>query len=104
MTEILNMLQVLAILMGVNILLGTYDNVKLEKDEFDIKKLLTGIVKAGIIGVSALGLSYCTGIIDLSSIGVTPELIVGAANIAYAGKALTNLAKCLGIDFESLKR
>ena len=104
MTEILGMLQVLAILMGINILLGTYDNVKLEKNNFDIKTLLTGVVKAGIIGVSAIGLSYCIGIVDLSQIGVTPELIVGAANITYAGKALTNLAKCLGIDFESLKK
>jgi len=104
MTEILNMLQVLVILMGINILLGTYDNVKLDKNNFDIKILLTGVIKAGIIGVSTIGLSYCIDIVDLSPIGITPELIIGAANITYAGKALANLAKCLGVDFESLKK
>ena len=81
----------------VNILMGVYNNVNVENCKFDFHKLLNGIIKAIVIIVSFVGIAYCFDVTDLSSIGVTPDLVVNAAIVLYIGKALQNIIKILGI-------
>ena len=99
METVLRMLPVLTLLMATNILLGLYAKIGVEEIAFDWKKLISGIAKALIIGFSAVASSYAAHEVDLSGLGVTPELLISAAIITYAYK---NLAKCLNIDLSSL--
>ena len=102
METVLRMLPVLTLLMATNILLGLYAKIGVEEIAFDCKKLISGIAKALIIGFSAVALSYAAHEVDLSGLGVTPELLISAAIITYAYKNFQNLAKCLNIDLSSL--
>ena len=81
----------------VNILMGIYNNVSVENCKFDFHKLLNGIIKAIIIIVSFIGIAYCFDVTDLSSIGVTPDLVVNAAIVLYVGKAMQNIMKVIGV-------
>lgn len=81
----------------VNILMGIYNNVSVENCKFDFRKLLNGIIKAIIIIVSFIGIAYCFDVTDLSSIGVTPDLVVNAAIVLYVGKAMQNIMKVIGV-------
>lgn len=103
MQEIYRLLPVLGIVMLINIALGTYSNIKIEKFSFDIKKFFAGIIKAVIIAASAVGLSYAFTVIDLSSIGVTPETIITAAIIGYAKKDIDNFARYLNVNSDEVK-
>ena len=103
METVLRMLPVLALLMATNILLGLYAKIGVEEIAFDWKKLVSGIAKAMIIGFSAVALAYATHEVDLSSLGITPELLINAAIVTYAYKNFQNLAKCLNIDLSSLR-
>ena len=87
MSDILHMLPPLIVLMVANILLGLYAKIGVEQITFDWKKLVSGIIKAVIIGIAALSLAYATSVIDLSG-----------AIVLYAQKAFTNLAKCLNVN------
>ena len=87
----------------VNILLGVYNNINVANCNFDIKKLLNGIIKAIIIIVAFIGIAYCFDITDLNSLGLTPDMIVNTAIILYVSKSLQNLTKILGIE-TSLKK
>ena len=98
MTDILPMLPPLIVLMIANILLGLYAKIGIEEIEFDWKKLVSGIIKAVIIGIAALSLAYATSVIDLSGVGVEPATLITAAIVLYAQKAFTNLAKCLNVN------
>lgn len=98
MTNLFHMLLALLILMATNILLGLYARIGVEHISFDWKKLVAGTIKALIIGIATIALAYTATIVDLTSVGVTAETLVTAAIILYAGKATTNLAKCLQVD------
>ena len=84
MTDILHMLPPLIVLMIANILLGLYAKIGIEEIEFDWKKLVSGIIKAVIIGIAALSLAYATSVIDLSGVGVEPATLITAAIVLYA--------------------
>ena len=87
----------------VNVLLGLYNNIGVEKYKFDIRKLISGLIKAVIIIVAFIGIAYCFDITDLNSLGLTPDMIVNTAIILYVGKSLQNLTKILGVE-TSLKK
>lgn len=101
MIQVLQYLPVLAVAMIVNILLGMYNNISIEKQNFDWKKLLQGGIKAVIVALTFLGLSYCfdaTGAgIDLGTFELTPSLIMISAISIYMVKGVTTLASIMGI-------
>ena len=87
----------------VNVLLGLYNNIGVERYKFDIRKLINGLIKAVIVIIAFIGIAYCFDITDLNSLGLTPDMIVNTAIILYVGKSLQNLTKILGVE-TSLKK
>ena len=87
----------------VNVLLGLYNNIGVERYKFDVRKLINGLIKAVIIIVAFIGIAYCFDVTDLNSLGLTPDMIVNTAIILYISKSLQNLTKILGIE-TSLKK
>ena len=87
----------------VNVLLGLYNNIGVERYKFDVRKLINGLIKAVIIIVAFIGIAYCFDVTDLNSLGLTPDMIVNTAIILYISKSLQNLTKILGIE-ASLKK
>ena len=98
MKEVLNYIPVLAVLVVINILLGTIYNTDIQNMTFDKMKLLNGLKKAVSIGAAFLGLAYTFSVVDLGGEIVTPQLIMTAAITVYASKATINLMKILGVD------
>ena len=100
MMEIFKALGILSIVVLCNILCGTYYNVNIKNMKFDWTKLLNGIIKAVIVGVIAVGMSFVfTEMPELTeAIGITPMVIMNSAIILYGGKALVGLVKILGVN------
>ena len=92
LTNITHLLPTLAVAIVINVLLGLYNNCN-----FDWRVLINGIIKAAIIACAFMGIAYAFDSTDLSSIGVTPDLIMNSAIILYMGKAIQNLIKILGL-------
>lgn len=101
MNEILKLLPVLGCLMLTNIVLGMWYNIGVNKISFDYKILLEGIIRAAIIGGSFISLAYAFEATDLSITGVTPQLMINASIVLYAGKCITSFGKILGIKIEA---
>jgi len=97
LATIYSQLVALCVAAFANILMGIYNNINLEQCNFNFKKLLTGVIKAVIIILTFIAIGYCFDVTDLSSIGVTPDLVINSAIILYVGKALQNLMKILGV-------
>lgn len=97
LTNITHLLPTLAIAIVINMLLGVYNNISIDKCNFDWKVFVNGIAKAAIIACAFMGIAYAFDTTDLSAIGVTPDLIMNSAIILYMGKAVQNLIKILGI-------
>lgn len=95
--NITHLLPTLAIAIAINVLLGLYNNISIDKCNFDWKILANGIIKAAIIACAFMGIAYAFDSTDLSTIGVTPDLIMNSAIILYMTKAVQNLIKILGI-------
>ena len=95
-------LPVLGVVIAVNIVLGIYNNIENVKQNFDWKKLVTGIIKAGCITIAFIGLAYCFDAtkttIDTGVFEVNPDVIMTSAIVLYAGKAIQNLVGILGIN------
>lgn len=103
MSEILNLLPVLAVAISMNIAAGLYYNIGTQKMTFDYKLLVAGIMKALIVAGMFIGTAYCFETTDLSSIGVTPIFIMMSAISLYVGKAIVSLSKILGIEISTKK-
>lgn len=101
MTEILNLLPVLAVAISMNIGAGLYYNIGTKNLAFNWKVLISGIVKAAIVAGMFIGTAYCFEATDLSSIGVTPIFVMTSAITLYVSKALISLGKILGIEINS---
>lgn len=98
MKEILNHLPVLFIAIAMNMIAGIYYNIGRMRLRFNIRKLISGAVKALIIAGLFIGTAYCFEATDMSSIGITPLFIMVSAITLYVGKALISLAKILGVE------
>lgn len=98
MNEIINLLPVLAVAITMNIEAGLYYNIGKMKSAFDIKILMSGIMKAVIIASMFIGTAYCFEATDLSPISDTPLLVMKSAISLYVGKSLVSLGKILGIN------
>lgn len=101
MTEILNLLPVLAVAIAMNIGAGLYYNIGTKNLAFNWKVLISGIIKAAIVAGMFIGTAYCFETTDLSSIGVTPIFVMTSAITLYVSKALISLGKILGIEINS---
>lgn len=101
MQEIIKLMPILAIAIAMNIASGIYYNVGTKKTAFNLKILLTGMVKAVIVAGMFIGLAYCFEATDLSSIGITPIFVMMSAITLYVGKALVSLSRILGIEVTS---
>ena len=101
MTEILNLLPVLAVAIAMNIGAGLYYNIGEKELAFSWKILISGVVKAAIVAGMFIGTAYCFEATDLSSIGVTPVFVMMSAITLYVGKALVSLGKILGIEVKT---
>lgn len=100
MNEILQLMPVLWVAIGLNIALGMYYKIGKEKISFNWRVLIQGIIKAIIIASSFIGLAYCFEQIDLTSIGITPKLIMGLAITLYVTKDLQHLSNILGVEIK----
>ena len=104
---IIKYLPVLATVVGVNIILGLYNNINNLAENFQWKKLVSGIIKALCISGAFVGLSYsfdATGAtIDLGVFEINPEVIMTSAIVLYLGKGLQNLASILGVGNKGVK-
>ena len=103
MKEILDYLPVLFVAIIMNIGAGLYYNIGTQKFAFSLDKLLSGILKAVIVGGMFVGTAYCFESTDLSSIGVTPNFLMTSAIALYVGKAVVSLAKILGVEIGQAK-
>ena len=101
MKEILNLLPVLAVAIAMNIGAGLYYNIGTKNLTFNLKTLITGIIKAAIVAGMFIGTAYCFEATDLSSIGVTPVFVMMSAITLYVGKALISLGKILGVEIKT---
>ena len=103
MMEIFNSLKFLLIAVICNILCGAYYNVNVKDIKFDWIKLLNGILKALIVSIIAVGMSYIFSQMPelTEAIGITPMMIMNSAIILYVGKTLVGLGKILGINIET---
>lgn len=98
MDEIIKSLPILAVAILMNIGAGLYYNIGTQKLSFNKSKLISGISKAIIICGMFVGTAYCFDSTDLSSIGVTPQIIMNSAIVLYVGKSLISLGKILGVE------
>jgi len=101
MEEIIGLLPVLLVAVVMNIAAGTYFNVEKENFKFSFKKLISGIIKAGIVGGMFIGTAYCFEATDLSSVGIKPIFVMLSAISLYVGKAIVSLGKILGVEIKS---
>ena len=83
MSDILHYLPVLLVSIGMNILLGLYYKIGINRLSFDLKILLNGVIKAGIIGIVFIGMAFCFDRVDLSSLGVNPCIFMHSAIFLY---------------------
>lgn len=101
LNTIIKYLPVLATVIGVNIILGLYNNINNLAENFQWKKLVGGIIKALCISGAFIGLSYSfdatEATIDLGVFEINPEVIMTSAIVLYLGKGLQNLASILGV-------
>lgn len=98
MEEILTLLPVLFVGVAMNTCAGVYYNVGTKNLKFSWNTFIAGIIKAIIVGGIFIGAAYCFEATDLSSLGITPDLIMTSAITLYVGKAVVSLGKILGIE------
>ena len=95
MKEIMELCVVLGVTMVINILLGLWNQINIEKFVFKPSVLLTGVLKAFIIALSFVGLTWVFTQVQIS--GADPEYIMKAAIVLYATKSTMKLCKILKI-------
>lgn len=85
----------------INIALGMYYKIGMEKITFSWRKLLNGIIKGLIIAGSFIGLAYCVDVTSLGDLGVSPDIIMTSVLTLYIVKGCQNLAGILGLNQKS---
>ena len=100
MKEILINLLPLTIAIAANMALGIYHKIGTEHIAWSWTKFLQGVVKAGIIAGTFIGLAFVFEVTALSDTGITPSMIMTAAIVLYAVKGCRNLAGILGVKVE----
>ncbi len=86
--EIISLLPYLAISVSMNILVGTYNNVHNLRLEFNLRKFLNGIIKAGIVTFVFIGTALIVDKIGLTLTNEDPKLTIKGAIALYTYKSL----------------
>lgn len=94
---ILSGLAPLAVAIMCNIALGMYYKIGKEHLEFSWTQLLSGILKAAIVGGSFCAMAYCFGVTGLGGNLVQPQDIISAATVLYMAKSIDNLMAIFGV-------
>lgn len=99
--------------LGINTVLGLYNNTHFSKENFSKEKLISGLIKGGIILVGSLAITVNISLIPtiLSSLGITAEAalfesisVVGmgtvlvSATAKYLSDAIKKLYTILGVN------
>ena len=87
----------LSVTMLVNMALGVFEKIGLEKIKWDFNIFKMGIYKAVLLVLAFLGLSFVFNVMDLSELGITPISVITAAIFLYAGKCCKKLSLILGV-------
>ena len=99
---IIELLPYLFLAISANIATGLYFNLETMKFNFDLKKLLIGIIKAFIISYSFIATSVVydkiLGIVSVGDFEIAPDLLIKSAIIMYLGKALFKIKDILQVD------
>lgn len=104
MTIMLQLILVLVVSMALNMLLGMYYKIGVEKFKFDYKKLIGGLIKLLIICVSFIGFTWIFGQVELSTIlNVDPLIIINGAIVLYTGKGIVKFMRILGVKIKTNK-
>lgn len=98
MQHILFSLMLLILAVIANIISGTVYNTIGKGESFEPKKFFTGVLKGTAIAITLMILSFIFMSTDLSSLGVTPELIMNAGMIKYSYGAVKNIVENMKLD------
>lgn len=102
MLKALNLIPVLFMLIGTNILLSTYNSVARRHEVFSKKFLMDGIFKGLLFTGGLLALAYVLDIVEISGgFELTPAAILEAAMLFYAAKIAMTL-KDLIMSFDKV--
>ncbi len=97
--EVLELLPFLFLAITVNIILGTFNSVKVLHNEFSFDKLKDGVYKSMVIAYSFLGLSIIwdrlIGILNVGGFELAPSILIKGVIILYANKGIKNLSEIL---------
>lgn len=89
-----------------NILMGVYNNMTQLKEQFSVKKLLQGLLRAVIVGVCfvifAVIYDKVVGVVKLGTFELTPDTIIITSIVFYTTKGLNNLLKILGLNKDNM--
>lgn len=89
-----------------NILMGVYNNMTQLKEQFSVKKLLQGLLRALIVGVCfvifAVIYDKVVGVVKLGTFELTPDTIIITSIVLYTSKGLNNLLKILGLNKDNM--
>ena len=89
-----------------NILMGVYNNMTQLKEQFSVKKLLQGLLRAVIVGVCfvifAIIYDKVVGVVKLGTFELTPDTIIITSIVFYTTKGLNNLLKILGLNKDNM--
>lgn len=89
-----------------NILMGVYNNMTQLKEQFSVKKLLQGLLRAVIVGVCfvifAVIYDKVVGVVKLGAFELTPDTIIVTSIVFYTTKGLNNLLKILGLNKDNM--
>lgn len=98
--------------LGVNIVLGLYNNIGSAKEQFSKEKLLKGLIKGGIILIGAIAITTNISLIPsiLTALGITAEAalfesitvagmgaVLISATARYLSDAIQKLYTILGV-------
>lgn len=101
MKEIITLLPYLVVAVACNIGTGMYNKIGIDQINFSFKKLIVGVIKAGIVCGAFIGLAYISQAVD---IGISSKALLLSAIILYSVKSYKNLKKILGVKDDEVTK
>ena len=102
MQEVVRLLLLFGIAAICNIVGGVYININVNKLQFSLRALITGIIKAACIATMFIGLAYIIESVPnlAASLGVEPKTMLLSAIAIYTTKVVGHLTTILGFKKE----
>lgn len=104
MQEVVKLLLLLGIAAVCNIVGGVYVNINVNKLQFSLRALITGIIKAACIATMFIGLAYIIENMPnlAASLGVEPKAMLISAIAIYTTKVVGHLTTIFGFKKEQI--